>query len=223
MKTFRGGAWLGSPPSAGGATSGHPGTSIRQALLLQMLFEYIGEDQPLSVLDVGGGVTETIAFFSSYHCRLHFADLFDAPLLQQPPDDDPDGHYAAVFEELIDFPPGTRFDICLLWDFPNYLPLPALRAFSHALHPFLSRKTRGHGFGAFKANAPAMARSVPEMPLQFGIQDMERLAVRPRLGGLTTNHSHSRAVLADAFPCFEIVRGTLLRDGAMELLLDARH
>ena len=34
---------------------------------------------------------------------------------------------------------------------------------------------------------------------------------------------YPRTVLADAFDCFEIVRGTLLQEGAMELLLKARQ
>jgi hypothetical protein len=194
---------------------------MRQTLLLATLLEHFEEDRAITVLDVGAGVAETVAFFSRFPCRLQFADLYDAPALREPVEDDAEAHYAAVFAELCDFPPGTRFDVCLLWDFLNYLPLPALRAFSAALHPFVSRDTRGHGFGAFKANAPGVVRTAPETPLQFGIQAPDRLAMKPRSGGLTFTYAHSRAVLADAFPCFEIVRGTLLRDGAMELLLHA--
>jgi len=225
MKRFLGGARPGRAPAAPGGprepdAAGH---GFRQTLLLATLLDQLEEDQPVTVLDVGAGVAETVAFFSRFPCRLRFADLFDAPRLLEPLEADPEAHYAAVFAELCDFPPGTHFDICLLWDFLNYLPLPALRAFSAALSPFVSRDTRGHGFGAFKANAPAVARTAPEMPLQFGIQEPDRLVVKPRSGGLTVSYAHSRAVLADAFPCFEIVRGTLLRDGAMELLLHARR
>jgi hypothetical protein len=220
MKSLRGGARPGpAPPSSAGDKD--PGA--RQTLLLPLLFERFEEDQPLVVLDIGAGVAETVRFFSRYSCRLHFADLFDAPRLREPVEGDPDDHYAAVFADLFNFAPETHFDICLLWDFLNYLPLPALRAFSATLSPFLRRHSRGHGFGAFKASAPAMARGAPDMHLQFGIHGMDRLAVKPRTGGLTTRYSHSRAALADAFSCFEIARGTLLRDGAMELLLDARY
>jgi hypothetical protein len=217
----------GSRPGRGASAPGGPrdpeAGNIRQTLLLATLLEHFEEDQAITVLDVGAGVAETVAFFSRFPCRLRFADLYDASALREPVEDDPEAHYEAIFAELCDFPPGTRFDVCLLWDFLNYLPLPALRAFSAALRPFVSRDTRGHGFGAFKANAPAVARAAPEAPLQFGIQAPDRLAVKPRSGGLTFTYAHSRAVLAEAFPCFEIVRGTLLRDGAMELLLHASH
>lgn len=224
MKRLLGGPRLGRGPSSTGTPrEPEPGPGFRQTQLLSTLLDRFEEGQPLTVLDVGAGVTETVAFFSRFPCRLRFADLFDAPRLLAPVETDPDAHYAAAFAELCDFPPGTRFDICLLWDFLNYLPLPALRAFSAALSPFVYRETRAHGFGAFKANAPAIARGAAAEPLQFGIEAPDRLAVKPRSGGLTVSYSHSRAVLADAFPCFDIVRGTLLRDGAMELLLQARR
>jgi hypothetical protein len=225
MKRLLGGSRPGRGPSPpGGPREPEPtGPGIRQTLLLATLLEHFEEDQHLTVLDVGAGVAETVSFFSRFPCRLRFADLYDAPGLLGPVEEDPEAYFAAVFAELCDFPPGTHFDVCLLWDFLDYLPLPALRAFSAALSPFISRDTRGHGFGAFKANAPAIARIAPEMPLQFGIKAPDRLAVKPRSGGLNVSYAHSRAVLADAFPCFEIVRGTLLRDGAMELLLHARH
>jgi hypothetical protein len=221
MKSLRGGARTG--PGAPPAPGADAGAGARQTLLLPLLFERLEDDQSLVVLDVGSGVAETVAFFSRYSCRLHFADLFDARQLDAPVEGEPEEHYAAIFAGLCDFPPGTQFDICLLWDFLNYLPVPALRAFSAALRPFLRRDSRGHGFGAFKANASAMARNSPELQLQFGIEDSDRLAVKPRSGGLTTTYGHSRSVLSDAFPCFEIARGTLLRDGAMELLLNARY
>ncbi|MFU8816576.1 MAG: hypothetical protein ACNA7W_14605 [Pseudomonadales bacterium] len=239
MKPTRGGAgralwgWASSSPdqretdvtkpAARDRAGARAAAESRQTLLLPLLFEQVDEQRPLVVLDVGAGVAETVEFFSRFRCRLHFADLFDAPQLSAPPGDDAEAYFAEVFAELCDFGAETRFDICLLWDFPNYLPLPALRAFSAALRPFLHRDTRGHGFGAFKASAPAMAGNTPEVPLQFGIDNTDQLVVRPRSTGLATRYSHSRAVLADVFSCFEIARGTLLRDGAMELLLHTRY
>lgn len=216
MKTRRdgGGAAAASPVA--------PRGELRQTLLLPLVFEGLDPSLPVSVLDVGGGVAETVAFFSEYRCRLQFADLFDAPALRAPPGDDVDAHYDEVFETLCAFPEQTRFDICLFWDFLNYLPVPALRAFSRALRPFLHRGTVGHGFGAFKATAPAASWAAPSLGLVYGIQDRDRLTVRPRSGGANAAYPHSRTVLADAFGCFEIVRGTLLQEGAMELLLQAR-
>lgn len=206
--------------SAGGTTSSS-GQEVRSTLLLPLLLERFEPEQTLTVLDVGYGVPETVEFFSQYACRLHFAGLIDAPELSAPvPEEDPGGYLDATFERLCDFPADTRFDICLLWDFLNYLPAPALYSFSRALTPYLHRDSRAHGFGAFKA-AASMSRD-SRTALQYGVYASDELLVRPRPGARPPGHSHSRAVLAHSLSCFEIVRGTLLREGHMELLLQAR-
>lgn len=224
MKPRRGGADPRppdpSPPPAG--------VEVRQTLLLPLLFEGIDEAERLTVLDIGAGVPETVDFFARFRCLLHFSGLFDAQSLRidaavtAQTDEDPQAPFDVAFAELLSFPEETSFDIVLLWDFLNYLPVPALKAFSQALRPYLHRGTRAHGFGAFKASAPGMARAMPEIALQFGILDENRLAVRPRQGGVLSGYPHTRTVLADALGCFEISRGTLLREGGMELLLEAR-
>lgn len=210
---------------SGDAVSAAPAAraaELRQTLLMPLVFERIDGSQPVSVLDVGGGAAETVAFFSEYPCRLHFADLFDVPGLNLLPDEDPEGYFDAVFAAHCTFPEGTLFDVCLLWDFLNYLPVPALRAFSRALRPYLHRDTVGHGFGAFKAAAAAASWATPTLGMTYAIHDRNSLLVRPRPGGSVGAHPHARTVLAEAFDCFEIVRGTLLKEGAMELLLQAR-
>ena len=46
----------------------------------------------------------------------------------------------------LDFPKSTRFDLCLFWDFLNYLDDKALRALNTALTPHLHKTTRAHAF-----------------------------------------------------------------------------
>lgn len=203
-------------PAGGGALD------VRQTLLLPLLFERVDDSLPITVLDVGGGVPETVEFLSRYRCRVHFADLFDAPELQAIPEEDAEAYLDEAFARLCRFPEGTRFDVCLLWDFLNYLPVAAVRSFARALEPYLHRGTRGHGFGAFKSTAPAMNRDEPSRALQYGVRDVDALVARPRLDGMSRGYAHSRAVLAENLSCFEIARGTLLREGTMELLLQAR-
>jgi hypothetical protein len=195
---------------------------LRSTLLLPLLLERFDPEQPLMVLDVGYGAAETVEFFSRYRCRLQFAGMIDAPEFAAVPEEEAEAYLDQTFARLCAFPPETRFDVCLLWDFLNYLPVPGLRAFSRALRPYLHRQTHAHGFGAFKATAPSMAKTHAEAALRYSVYDVDKLLVRPRPGGAAPGHSHSRAVLADALGCFEIVRGTLLKEGTMELLLQAR-
>lgn len=194
----------------------------RQTLLLGQVFEGLDEETPLTVLDVGGGVAETVGFLSRYRCRLHFAGLYDLDGLEVPADEDPESHYRARLASLLEFPAGTRFDVCLLWDFLNYLPVAALRAFAAELQPFLHQRTVGHGFGAFKATAPGASRQTSLAAIRYGIAAADRLVARPRQDGLIHVYAHSRKVLDESFSCFEITRGTLLQGGAMELLFQAR-
>jgi len=220
MKQNRDGAEQAPPPRLPLAGSG---AEIRSTLLLPLLLERFDPEEPIHVLDVGYGAAETVAFFSRYRCRLHFAGIIGALELETLPaeDVDVDEYLDAAFARLCDFAPDARFDVCLLWDFLNYLPVSALHAFSRVLRPHLHRQSHAHGFGAFKATAPAMARAAPETALRYGVYDVDKLLVRPQHGA-APRHSHSRAVLADALGCFEVVRGTLLKEGTMELLLQAR-
>lgn len=218
MKATRDGA--GRAPFDLSSSAG--GGEIRSTQLLPLLLERFDPEQPLTVLDVGYGVAETIEFFTRYHCKLHFAALLDAPALAERPDEEVEAYFDDAFARLCDFPADTRFDVCLLWDFLNYLPVPALRSFGRALRPYLHRQTHGHGFGSFKANAPAMSHTGPETALQYGVFELDKLVARPRRDAPAPPYSHSRATLSDALACFEIVRGTLLKEGAMELLLQAR-
>lgn len=215
MNTIRDGAGRASPSRPGGA-------EVRATQLLPLLLERFDPEQPVTVLDVGYGVPETVQFFSQYRCRLYFTGLQDAPELAEWPEEDTRDYFDDVFARLCSFPPDTRFDVCLLWDFLNYLPVPALKSFSQAIGPYLHRQTHGHGFGSFKATAPSMARSQPDSALSYGVRDIHTLTVRSCPEAPPPRFSHSRAALHDALECFEIVRGTLLEEGAVELLLQAR-
>jgi SAM-dependent methyltransferase len=223
MKTRRDGA--ATVPPGGVSPNGAPsagGPEVRPSQLLPLLLERFDPEEPVTVLDVGYGSAATVAFFSGYRCRLHFAGIIDAAELNTLPDEGVDAYLDEAFGRLLGFADETCFDVCLLWDFLNYLPVPALRSFSRVLRPHLHRQTHAHGFGSFNATAPAIRQSAPETALQYGVYDVDKLLVGPRPEAPAPGFSHSRAVLADALGCFEIVRGTLLKEGTMELLLQAR-
>ena len=197
-------------------------TATRQSLLLPQVFECLNGEPPFSVLDVGAGVSETISFFSPYRCRLHFADFFSAKALGELPEEDTAAYFDEIFAELCDFPEGTQFDICLLWDFLNCLPVIALDSFSRALRPFLHVNSVGHCFGAFKASVSASGAPESLSASCYGVRSADELILRPRTDSLPVRYLHTRTVLTESLHCFTVSRGTLLRDGLMELLLQAR-
>ena len=181
--------------------------------LLPSVFEGIDAGRSLTVLDVGAGMPESVRFFSRYRCRLYFVDLFG------------ETGYATgqqgrrrpretLFGRFLDFPNGTSFDICLFWDFLNYLANPLLRDFAQTLRRYVHDDTRAHAFGAF-------SNALPFSSLRFGIEDVDRLTARPH--PVPAEHPHTRKHVADALWPFSVKRAALLEQNRQELLLEVRR
>ena len=189
----------------------HP--SLLVPRLLPFVFEGIDTSRPLTVLDIGAGVPESVRFFNGFRCRIHFVDLFG------------DTGYTTVqrerrrpretlFGRFLDFPPGTSFDICLFWDFLNYLANPLLRDFAQTLRGYVHDDTRGHAFAAF-------SNALPFTGLRFGLADADRLTTRPHPD--VVPHPHTRKHIADALWPFAVKRAALLEENRQELLLEIRR
>ncbi|MGA9575713.1 MAG: hypothetical protein WBS20_17360, partial [Lysobacterales bacterium] len=93
----------------------------QQSLLFPTLIKKIRPDNRLSVLEIGPALPETIEFFSQFKCRLHFAAMYTDPILHMQSGDYTEAELAEHITASLGFRKGTRFDICLFWDFLNYL------------------------------------------------------------------------------------------------------
>jgi hypothetical protein len=200
------------------ATAAVPAT-IQPSKLFASLFEGHDPERRLTVVDVGLGLPESLDFFSAYRCRLHYIDLFAEPILRSldgaAADDLPDeAQLEQQFVSLLQFPPGTQIDICLFWDFFNYLNPMMLRAFSAALKPWLHPGTRGHAFGVHNE------RTV--LPYcEYGVQSLDELTSRPREGQQSHCYPHGQAALGRNLSGFAVRRAVLLSDGRLEIVLGA--
>ena len=183
-----------------------------QSKLFTSLFEGIDKSRRLIVLDVGTAVPDTVEFFGNFRCRLHFADLFTAPIVHNQQNNTSEAALEKQFSRLLDFPEGTKFDVCMFWDFLNYLDAPALRAFNKALSPYIDRNTRGHGFGTLNKKTALVHQ-------QYGVQQTDTLSVKQRNGKQLDCYPHPQAEMKDLLRCFNINRGLLLPDGRLEMLL----
>ena len=181
--------------------------------LLPLVFEGIDAGRSLTVLDIGAGRPESVRFFSRYRCQLYFVDLFG------------ETGYASgqqgrrrpretLFGRFLDFPSGTRFDICLFWDFLNYLESPLLRDFAQTLCSYVHDDTHAHAFAAF-------SNALPFDGLRFGIEDADRLTTRSQ--STPAKHPHTRKHIADALWPFSVKRAALLEQNRQELLLEIRR
>ena len=185
--------------------------------LLTELFAGYEDGDPLTVLDLGPGNASTVEFLSRFRVKIFFADLLQHPAFKsqdREPDDeeqDPAILRAAISEQLA-LPPDIHIDICLLWDYLHYLAMPSIEVLSSVLRPLIHQNSRGYGFGTLHGKKPADAN-------QYGIASPTQLSALPMVSEpIFIPHSQQR--LGDHFPVLRISRGTLLREGRLELLFE---
>ncbi len=202
-------------PASSAARPRAPGpvAGSQASQLLAGLFEQLEPGQAVSVLHIGPALPETVTFFSRYRCKLQFLDLFgELPLAAGEADgDDSERRLAA----LVQFPAGTRFDLCLFWDLFNYLPPRCVTTLASCLEPHLQPRALGHGFGVHNVRSPQQARV-------YGIREVDQLTVRPRPAPLPGYRPHPQSRLQELLGGFEFLRTVLLADSRLELLLRRR-
>lgn len=204
--------------------------SGRQALqtrLVPDLLEQLAGQPRLMVFDVGLGVHETIEFFGNRCCRLHFSALHDNLLvppvirskaafgqLADPGEQDAALYQAWLerFQAAMQFEPGTRFDLCLFWDFLNYLDDQALKAFADALAPYIDPKTLGHAYILLKSDADVLNR-------EYGIKSTDLISVKPAQFGNLAHYARPQARVTSMMKGFVVKHSVLRRDGLLEAAL----
>ena len=181
---------------------------------MPLLFEGLDPERSLTVLDIGVAKPESVRFFSRYRCRLHFADLcgetgYDSDGVRR--------HGAlkdTLFERIFEFPRNTTFDVCLFWDFLNYLGTPLLRDFAKTLRRYVHDDTRSHAFVPF-------SNALPFVGHRFGLESVDRLSMREDPSPVP--HPHTRKTIAPALWPFSVKRAALLGENRQELLLEIRR
>jgi hypothetical protein len=187
---------------------------VQPSKLVSGLFRDVEEGQRLMVLHIGAASPETMDFFAGYRCRLFLNDLF-----QQLPFalDEEEGEelLAARFERELQIPGDVRFDICLFWDFFNYLDADGIAAFLSVLRPHLHAGSVAHAYAVHNLRAPRVNQ-------RYGVVDHDAICVRPRdkpLAGYSPRPQNELKTLLD---CFRVDRSVLLTDSRLELLLHTR-
>ena len=198
----------------GFTSAAQPLSRTQQTLLFPSLIKRVKPDRRLSVLEIGPALPETIKFFSQYKCRLHFAAMYTDPVLQMQTGEYTEAELSKHMTESMGFPKGTRFDLCLFWDYLNYLDDKALRAFNTALRPYLHKSTRAHAFTVRTLNTNFSNQ-------QYGIEQAHMFSIRPRTGKQARTTPHTQAILVNLLSSFDIDQGMLLPDGRLEVLMTA--
>jgi hypothetical protein len=185
-----------------------------QSLLFPSMCGKLPRNRRIGVLDIGPAFPETIQFFSSYQCRLHFADLYSDPLVLRGSSHLSQETLRMAFFDSLAIPEGTRFDLVLLWDFPNYIDDDALRALDAVLRPYLNPGAMGHGFAVRTSDTRVRNQ-------WYGIDQPHLFTIRQPREEQLRFYPHSQAILINLLTCFDIDRGMLLPDGRLEVSLRA--
>ncbi len=180
--------------------------------LFPQLFRNCGEGERITVLNIGKATPGTGDYFSQFACKVHFKDLYSDPVMRLLESSDEDLDLKLEFSALFDFAAGSKFDVCLFWDFLNFLNAPALRAFSAALRPYIHHGTRCHGFGVH--NVGTRLRNQ-----QFSIASADGFHVRDRQEPPLRFYPHAQTELYELLGHLDIDHGILLPDGKVEFLL----
>lgn len=186
----------------------------QQTLLFPSLLKRVDADRRLSVLEIGPALPETIEFFSQFKCRLHFAGMYTDPVLQMQKGEFTEAELADHIKQSFGFPKNTRFDLCLFWDFLNYLDDKTLRAFNTAISPYLHKTTRAHAF-TLRTLDTSLSRQ------RYGIEQAHMFSIRPLANTQAKTFPHTQAILVNLLSSFDIDQGMLLPDGRLEVLMSA--
>jgi hypothetical protein len=188
-------------------------TSTQTSKLLPSLFEQFDEGQQVTVFHVGAALPETVDFFCGFRCKLHFIDIFSELPIVTDEDTTPDLQHQ--FQNLLQFPPDTLFDICLFWDLFNFLNTEAIIALLNVLYPHLKESSLAHAFSVHNTKN----KKVNQL---YGIRQLDTLTVKDRRAELPGYAPHSQRRLKELLHCFTLERSVLLPDSRLELLLQSK-
>ena len=175
-------------------------------------------NKQLVVLNIGLATAATVELFSRFKCKLIFVDLYSdiesEESLSSGTSKNKPTHKQLVeaFTAALKLQPETKIDICLFWDFFNYLDGALLKAFIEALHPHISESSCGYGLGVLNGR-----RQLPNY--DYGIKRVDTLSQCLRDGVQKPVYPHSQRDLNNLLGYFDIDKSRLMPDGRVEYLL----
>ena len=185
--------------------------------LLAELFDAsrLDDGHLIRVLDLGPASAPTFSYLSRFNCRLRVIDIRDRlvqidTLLKEDPEIDP-AELEHRLEAAFGFKGDESFDVCLAWDFLNYLNVALLPMFARILLPRLSDKGKIHGFAVLNKSTPLTQQN-------YGVVDLELLSVT-RQKNVTLPYRHSQSAIKDYLKGIAVSQSILRADGRLEMIL----
>lgn len=180
--------------------------------LAAAMFDSLQTDKRLVVLDVGMAMAATVDFFSQFKSKLLFVDLYSEACVSEIIEDVSHQQLVAQFRQALAIDDNCTIDICLFWDFFNYLDGTLIKAFIEALQPYVDEHTRGFGLGALNSRC--------QLPNScYGLMAEDKLTQCPRSDEQRPVYPHSQRDLNSHLDYFRINKSRLMSDGRVEYLI----
>ena len=180
--------------------------------LAAAMFNSLQTDRRLVVLDVGMAMAATVGFFSQFKSKLLFVDLYSEAFVAEINEEVSHQQLVAQFRQALAIDDNCIIDICLFWDFFNYLDGTLIKAFIEALQPYVDEHTRGFGLGALNSRCQLPNSS-------YGLMTEDKLTQCPRSDEQRPVYPHSQRDLNSYLDYFEINKSRLMSDGRVEYLI----
>jgi len=186
-----------------------PQTETRKSLALHALTSRLRADQKYNILDLGSSVGQNVEFFSGFCGKLYIQDLYDDLISFDYFSPSEDVELAKVYDYLLPFRPGTRFDIVFAWDLLNYLEEGECRGLMAHLANFCRQDTLVFFMISTR-------KAIAERPAKYRILDSQTIACESRTGIMKSCPRYREPQLARMMPAFKVLNSFLLRSGVKE-------
>jgi hypothetical protein len=186
-----------------------PGPVTFHSQALSILLERLHTERKHHVLDLGAASGANVDFFSGFRCKIYVADLFRALSSEPISPAGADGAASALFERLLPYEDGTRFDAIVAWDLFNYLKADVLSHLAGRLRGFCRRGTVMFALGWGRAE-------IPVEPVRFRIGEDRRVTYDVSSPDTRACPRYAPREMERLMPGFRISRSFLLRNGLQE-------
>jgi hypothetical protein len=185
--------------------------SVHTSPALNILFHEFRPEQKYHILDLGRAFSSNVEFFSQYTCRIYIEDFYSTLSSFDYLSPEDGISYDSVFEYLLPYRRGTRFDVVLTWDLLNYLEREEFRAFFRHLDGYCRR-------GSFLFALISTAKHIPEKPTHFRILDFENLQYEAHASVLRPCPQYQPSDFNQLMPGFRTYSSFQLRNNFREYL-----
>lgn len=166
------------------------------------IFNTVKKNKKNQILDLGSCVSSNLNFYTKLGCRFHFENLNEV-VNGTDSDSDISKSLDSVFSEVAS---GLVFDVVLVWDFLNFLPLPLIVKLFEKLEPFIHPNT-------FFYVVPYVGSRQPCAPCRFGIQDQYSVNIEVSDYAAKRSDKITSAAMFKSLPDIFVLRSYLNRDG----------